>query len=78
MLEVFSAQAGTSKASQAFWEVRDIHAVNRAPKARGVMFERDDLDDDAGPWNSSVFTGGGANARVPATATTTRRADRTV
>lgn len=54
--------AGTSKASQAFWQVRDIHAVKRALEARGVVFERYDLDDDDGAWDDGVFTGGGAKA----------------
>ncbi|MET0224975.1 MAG: VOC family protein [Dokdonella sp.] len=54
--------AGTSKASQAFWQVRDIHAVKRALEARGVVFERYDLDDDDGAWEDGVFTGGGAKA----------------
>ena len=33
------ANAGTSKASQAFWEVDDVEAEVAALRARGVTFE---------------------------------------
>ena len=35
--------AGTSKASQAFWQVTDVEAEVRALKARGVKFEEYDF-----------------------------------
>ncbi len=44
--EVFlypTPNAGTSKASQAFWQVMDVEAEVRALKARGVQFEEYDF-----------------------------------
>ena len=38
-----SGGAGTSSASQAFWEVKDIEAEVRELKSRGVVFEDYDL-----------------------------------
>ncbi len=38
-----SAGAGTSKASQAFWQVEDIEAEVAELKLRGVVFEHYDL-----------------------------------
>ena len=38
-----SQGAGTSKASQAFWQVKDVDAEVRELKARGVTFEEYDL-----------------------------------
>jgi predicted enzyme related to lactoylglutathione lyase len=52
--------AGTSKASQAFWQVTDIEREVAELKSRGVQFEDYDL-----PGMKSVngiFTGGGAKA----------------
>ena len=53
--------AGTSKASQAFWEVKDIEREVAELKERGVVFERYDAPgmqvDDNG-----ISTGGGARA----------------
>ena len=52
--------AGTSKASQAFWEVNDIERQVAELKARGVTFEDYDLPGDKSP--SGVITAGGAKA----------------
>ena len=52
--------AGTSKASQAFWQVEDVEREVAELKARGVMFEEYDL-----PGLKSVngiVTAGGAKA----------------
>ena len=38
-----SAGAGTSKASQAFWQVEDVEAEVTALRAKGVVFEEYDL-----------------------------------
>jgi catechol 2,3-dioxygenase-like lactoylglutathione lyase family enzyme len=38
-----SAGAGTSKASQAFWQVEDVEAEVAELKARGVVFEEYDV-----------------------------------
>jgi predicted enzyme related to lactoylglutathione lyase len=38
-----SAGAGTSKASQAFWQVNDVEAEVAELKARGVVFEEYDM-----------------------------------
>ena len=43
--------AGTSRASQAFWQVDDIEREVAELKRRGVKFEEDD-----------IYTGGGARA----------------
>lgn len=51
--------AGTSRASQAFWEVDDVDALIEALKARGVTFE--DYPDMQGERSASgAFTAGGA------------------
>jgi predicted enzyme related to lactoylglutathione lyase len=50
--------AGTSKASQAFWDVRDVEAEVAELKARGVKFEEYDLPGVT--WKNSIATGGGA------------------
>ena len=52
--------AGTSKASQAFWQVDDIEREVKDLKARGVKFEEYDMP-DMKPSNS-IYTGGGAKA----------------
>lgn len=51
--------AGTSQASQAFWEVENIEREVAALKALGVKFETYDMPDmDA----NNISTGGGAKA----------------
>lgn len=50
--------AGTSKASQAFWQVADVEAEVAELKARGVTFEEYDLPGIA--MKNSIATGGGA------------------
>jgi predicted enzyme related to lactoylglutathione lyase len=50
--------AGTSKASTAFWSVEDVAAEVRELKARGVVFE--DYDYPGLKTENSVATGGGA------------------
>ena len=50
--------AGTSKASQAFWEVKDVEAEVAELKARGVAFEQYDLPGVT--WKNGIATGGGA------------------
>jgi predicted enzyme related to lactoylglutathione lyase len=53
--------AGTSRASQAFWQVDDIEREVAELKKRGVKFEDYDMPDmkkSAG----GIFTGGGAKA----------------
>jgi predicted enzyme related to lactoylglutathione lyase len=50
--------AGTSKASQAFWEVKDVEAEVAELKARGVKFEEYDLP--AVTMKNGIATGGGA------------------
>ncbi|HET8831534.1 MAG TPA: VOC family protein [Casimicrobiaceae bacterium] len=52
--------AGTSKASQAFWQVDDVEGEVAALKARGVIFENYDMPGDKSP--SGVITAGGAKA----------------
>ena len=59
--EVFMYQtpnAGTSKASQAFWQVDDVAAEVAALKARGVVFEEYDMPGIK--MKNSIATGGGA------------------
>ena len=59
--EVFmypTSNAGTSKASQAFWEVRNVEAEVAELKARGVKFE--DYDLPGVTLKNSIATGGGA------------------
>jgi len=59
--EVFlypTSNAGTSKASQAFWQVQDVEAEVADLKARGVTFEEYDMPGVT--MESSIATGGGA------------------
>ncbi|HEX9301333.1 MAG TPA: VOC family protein [Casimicrobiaceae bacterium] len=51
--------AGTSRASQAFWQVSDVEREVADLKARGVEFENYDMP---GKSPSGVVTGGGAKA----------------
>ena len=50
--------AGTSKASQAFWQVKDVEAEVKELKSRGVTFEEYDLPGVT--MENSIATGGGA------------------
>jgi predicted enzyme related to lactoylglutathione lyase len=50
--------AGTSKASQAFWQVEDVEAEVAELKARGVVFEEYDMPGIR--MKNSIATGGGA------------------
>ena len=52
--------AGTSRASQAFWQVDDIEREVADLKARGVAFENYDMPGEKSP--SGVVTTGGAKA----------------
>jgi predicted enzyme related to lactoylglutathione lyase len=52
--------AGTSKASQAFWSVEDVDGLIRALKARGVEFETYDIPGEKSP--EGAITAGGAKA----------------
>ena len=52
--------AGTSKASQAFWQVADVEREVAELKARGVEFENYNMPGEKSP--SGVLTGGGAKA----------------
>ncbi len=52
--------AGTSKASQAFWQVDDIEREVGELKARGVTFEEYDIP--GGKPLNSIYTGGGAKS----------------
>jgi catechol 2,3-dioxygenase-like lactoylglutathione lyase family enzyme len=52
--------AGTSQASQAFWQVEDVEREVAELKARGVQFEDYDLPGEKSP--SGVLTAGGAKA----------------
>jgi predicted enzyme related to lactoylglutathione lyase len=59
--EVFmypTKNAGTSKASQAFWQVDDVEAEVAELKARGVKFEEYDVP--GGAMKNSIATAGGA------------------
>jgi len=59
--EVFmypTKNAGTSKASQAYWHVNDVEAEVAALKARGVKFEEYDMPGMT--MKNSIATGGGA------------------
>ena len=51
--------AGTSKASQAFWQVDDIEREVADLEARGITFERYDMP---GMDAKGIMTGGGARA----------------
>lgn len=62
--EVFmypTRNAGTSKASQAFWSVNDVEAEVAELKARGVKFEEYDIP-GAGMKNSIASAGGAKTA----------------
>jgi predicted enzyme related to lactoylglutathione lyase len=50
--------AGTSKASQAFWQVNDIEREVAELKSRGVVFE--EYDTSGVKMDNSIATGGGA------------------
>ena len=52
--------AGTSRASQAFWHVEDVEREVAELKARGVEFENYDMPGEKSP--SGVVTAGGAKA----------------
>jgi catechol 2,3-dioxygenase-like lactoylglutathione lyase family enzyme len=52
--------AGTSKASQAFWQVADVEREVAELEARGVKFE--DYDMPGMKAQNHIFTGGGAKA----------------
>jgi predicted enzyme related to lactoylglutathione lyase len=59
--EVFmypTPSAGTSKASQAFWQVRDVEAEVTELKARGVKFEQYDFPGVT--MKNNIVTAGGA------------------
>lgn len=55
-----TTNAGTSRASQAFWEVEDIEREVAELKRRGVAFEDYDIPGEKSP--SGVVTAGGAKA----------------
>ena len=55
-----SENAGTSKASQAFWSVDDVDALIVALKARGVVFEDYDMPGEKSA--EGAVTAGGAKA----------------
>src|SRR5437870_8904032 len=52
--------AGTSRASQAFWQVDDVEREVADLKAHGVVFENYDMPGEKSP--SGVVTAGGAKA----------------
>lgn len=52
--------AGTSKASQAFWSVADVDREIEALKAKGVVFESYDIPGEKSP--SGAVSAGGAKA----------------
>jgi catechol 2,3-dioxygenase-like lactoylglutathione lyase family enzyme len=52
--------AGTSKASQAFWQVEDVDREIAELKGRGVKFEDYDMPGEKSP--SGAVTAGGAKA----------------
>ncbi|HZN03268.1 MAG TPA: VOC family protein [Candidatus Polarisedimenticolia bacterium] len=54
--------AGTSRASQAFWEVADIEQEVAELKARGVKFEKYDVPGMPVVDENGIATGGGAKA----------------
>ena len=55
-----SAGAGTSKASQAFWQVKDLEAEVAELRARGVVFEEYDMPGIK--TVNGIVTAGGAKA----------------
>lgn len=52
--------AGTSKASQAFWSVTDVDGLITALKAKGVVFEDYEMPGQKSP--AGAITAGGAKA----------------
>jgi predicted enzyme related to lactoylglutathione lyase len=52
--------AGTSKASQAFWQVQDIEGLVAELRKRGVKFE--EYDSPGMKTENGISTGGGAKA----------------
>ena len=50
--------AGTSRASQAFWQVEDVEREVAELRAKGVVFERYDMP--GMEMKGDIFTGGGA------------------
>jgi len=50
--------AGTSKASQAFWEVKDVEAEVAELKGRGVVFEKYDMPGTASSPDRMASTTG--------------------
>lgn len=52
--------AGTSRASQAFWQVEDVEKEVAALKARGVTFEEYDIPNLK--TRNGIATGGGAKS----------------
>lgn len=52
--------AGTSRASQAFWDVEDLEREMAELKSRGVTFEEYDVP--GMKTDNGIFTGGGARA----------------
>jgi catechol 2,3-dioxygenase-like lactoylglutathione lyase family enzyme len=52
--------AGTSKASQAFWQVDDLHHMVDELRKRGVKFE--EYNQPGMRSDNGIFTGGGAKA----------------
>ena len=52
--------AGTSQASQAFWDVKDVDGLIAALKARGVVFEDYDMPGERSPQGAVIA--GGAKA----------------
>ena len=52
--------AGTSKASQAFWQVADVEQVVAELRARGVRFE--EYDAPGIKTHNGIATGGGAKS----------------
>ena len=54
-----TSNAGTSRASQAFWQVKDIEREVADLKARGVNFEKYDMP---GMDENGISTAGGAKA----------------
>jgi catechol 2,3-dioxygenase-like lactoylglutathione lyase family enzyme len=55
-----TSNAGTSRASQAFWQVADVEREVAELKARGVAFE--EYDTPGMKTVNGIFTGGGAKA----------------
>lgn len=55
-----SAGAGTSQASQAFWQVEDLEAEVKELRSRGVVFEEYDVP--GMKTVDGIATGGGARA----------------